>query len=70
LRQKLKKMRAMKNHAEEEEKLEDPEPSSADDDDDDDDLDLPYPEECRVLDIMKDKYLEAIRFFTDTNDKA
>lgn len=33
------------------------------------DLELPYPEECRVLDIMKVKYEEAIRFFTDTNDK-
>lgn len=36
---------------------------------DDEDLDLKYPEECRVLDIMRDKYHEAIRFFTDTNDK-
>ena len=33
------------------------------------DLDLKYPEECRVLDIMREKYHEAIRFFTDTNDK-
>jgi hypothetical protein len=33
-------------------------------------LDLPYPEECRVLDIMREKYHEAVRFFTDTNDKA
>ena len=32
-------------------------------------IDLPYPEECRVLDIMRDKYHEAVRFFTDTNDK-
>ena len=29
-----------------------------------------YPEECHVLDIMRDKYHEAIRFFTDTNDKV
>lgn len=36
---------------------------------DSEDLDLKYPEECRVLDIMRDKYHEAIRFFTDTNDK-
>ena len=35
----------------------------------DEELDLKYPEECRVLDIMRDKYHEAIRFFTDTNDK-
>ena len=36
----------------------------------DKELDLPYPDECRVLDIMRDKYLDAVRFFTDTNDKA
>lgn len=30
---------------------------------------LKYPEECRVLDIMRQKYHEAVRFFTDTNDK-
>jgi len=34
-----------------------------------DDISLPYPEECRVLDIMNQKYHEAVRFFTDTNDK-
>jgi hypothetical protein len=32
-------------------------------------LELAYPEECRVLDIMRSKYHEAVRFFTDTNDK-
>ena len=55
---------------EEEEKGEDPE--EVDDEDsqeDDEEIDLPYPEECRVLDIMRDKYQEAVRFFTDTNDK-
>ena len=36
---------------------------------DEEELDLKYPEECRVLDIMRDKYHDAIRFFTDTNDK-
>ncbi len=35
----------------------------------DQELEKPYPEECRVLDIMKEKYLEAVRFFNDTNDK-
>lgn len=30
---------------------------------------LKYPDECRVLDIMRQKYHEAVRFFTDTNDK-
>jgi hypothetical protein len=34
-----------------------------------DDISLPYPEECRVLNIMNQKYLEAVRFFTGTNDK-
>jgi hypothetical protein len=31
--------------------------------------DLSYPEECRVLDIMKDKYYDAVQFFHDTDDK-
>ena len=35
----------------------------------DQELEKPYPDECRVLDIMKQKYLEAVRFFSDTNDK-
>ena len=35
----------------------------------DNDLEKPYPEECRVLDIMREKYIDAVRFFTDTNDK-
>jgi hypothetical protein len=30
---------------------------------------MKYPEECRVLDIMRQKYHESIRFFTDQNDK-
>lgn len=30
---------------------------------------LTYPEECRVLDIMKEKYYEAVQFFRDTDDK-
>jgi hypothetical protein len=30
---------------------------------------LVYPEECRVLDIMRDKYYEAISFFNDTDKK-
>jgi hypothetical protein len=28
-----------------------------------------YPEECKVLDIMKTKYVDAISFFYDTDDK-
>lgn len=36
---------------------------------DDEDIDLSYPEECRVLDIMKDKYYDAVQFFNDTEDK-
>ena len=32
-------------------------------------MDMSYPEECRVLDIMKDKYYDAVQFFHDTNDK-
>jgi hypothetical protein len=43
--------------------------SSQSDQDEAEEIDLPYPEECRVLDIMRDKYHEAVRFFTDTNDK-
>lgn len=31
--------------------------------------DMSYPEECRVLDIMKEKYHDAVQFFNDTNDK-
>ena len=30
---------------------------------------LEYPEECKVLDIMKGKYYDAIQFFNDTEDK-
>jgi hypothetical protein len=30
---------------------------------------LTYPEECRVLDIMKEKYYDAVQFFHDTEDK-
>lgn len=37
--------------------------------DSDDEKELEYPEECRVLDIMKDKYYDAIQFFNDTEDK-
>ncbi len=32
--------------------------------------DLTYPEEGRVLDLMKDKYYDAVQFFNDTNDKT
>ena len=57
----------------EEEEDEEQEESSDDEDavveDMDQELEKPYPEECRVLDIMKEKYLEAVRFFSDTNDK-
>ena len=38
-------------------------------DSDEEDANFTYPEECRVLDIMKDKYYDAIQFFNDTNDK-
>lgn len=31
--------------------------------------DMSYPEECRVLDIMKEKYHDAVQFFNDTQDK-
>lgn len=31
--------------------------------------DFSYPEECRVLDIMKEKYYDAVQFFHDTDDK-
>jgi len=63
-------MRRMKDREEkeEEEDKEDPQETS-EDDQEVDEIDLPYPEECRVLDIMRDKYHEAVRFFTDTNDK-
>jgi hypothetical protein len=27
-----------------------------------------YPEECKVLDIMKEKYYDAVQFFRDTDD--
>jgi hypothetical protein len=30
---------------------------------------LEYPEECKVLDIMRDKYYDAIAFYCDTDDK-
>ena len=30
---------------------------------------LEYPEECKVLDIMKDKYYDAVAFYQDTDDK-
>lgn len=33
------------------------------------DKEMVYPEECRVLDIMKDKYYDAVQFFHDTDDK-
>lgn len=35
----------------------------------DEENEVQYPEECRVLDIMKEKYYDAINFFNDTNDK-
>lgn len=35
----------------------------------DEDKEMVYPEECRVLDIMKDKYYDAVQFFHDTDDK-
>ena len=38
-------------------------------DSDNEEQSLTYPEECRVLDIMKSKYYDAIQFFNDTNDK-
>lgn len=28
-----------------------------------------YPEECKVLDIMKEKYYDAVQFFRDTEDQ-
>ena len=69
--QEISKIEALDDDEEEEEK----EDASSEDDEEfmmedmDQDLEKPYPEECRVLDIMRDKYLEAVRFFTDTNDK-
>ncbi len=30
---------------------------------------LAYPDECHVIDIMRQKYFDAIAFFYDTNDK-
>ena len=30
---------------------------------------LKYPDECRVMDIMKDKYQDAIAFFENATDK-
>ena len=39
------------------------------DDEEVDEKELTYPEECRVLDIMKDKYYDAVQFFHDTEDK-
>ena len=38
-------------------------------DSDSEEVELTYPEECRVLDIMKDKYYDAVQFFHDTDDK-
>lgn len=38
-------------------------------DSDEEEPNLTCPEECRVLDIMKTKYYDAIQFFNDTNDK-
>lgn len=39
------------------------------DSDDDTAEDFSYPEECQVLDIMKEKYYDAVQFFNDTEDK-
>jgi hypothetical protein len=41
-----------------------------DNDSDNEEVDMTYPDECRVLDIMKEKYYEAVLFFNDVNDKT
>lgn len=64
----IRKIKKMEENGEEEEKGGDNDEEECEDEEDDE-IDLPYPEECRVLDIMRDKYHEAVRFFTDTNDK-
>lgn len=57
LKQRIRMMRAARNPTEEEEKGHVHEPEE--------EPEFKYPEECRVLDIMREKYVEAIRFFTD-----
>lgn len=34
-----------------------------------DDNYIEYPEECKVLDIMRNKYYDVISFYYDTEDK-
>ena len=36
---------------------------------DDNEEEFVYPEECKVLDIMREKYHDAIQFMYDTEDK-
>jgi hypothetical protein len=64
----MRRLKKLEETGEEEEKGDEME-DEEENDDDDEEIDLPYPEECRVLDIMREKYHEAVRFFTDTNDK-
>lgn len=44
-------------------------PKVIDEQDSEDEKELEYPEECRILDIMKEKYIDAIAFFYETEDK-
>ena len=37
---------------------------------DEEEEELKYPDECRVLDIMNQKYYDAVAFFNDTQDKT
>lgn len=46
-----------------------PDQEKNDSDNEDKNIDLTYPDECKVLDIMKEKYYEAVQFFNDTEDK-
>ena len=65
----LKKKEEVAGEEEEEKGMDGSEEEEEEEDEEFEEEDLPYPEECRVLDIMRDKYHEAVRFFTDTNDK-